>query len=272
MKLKLLFVPSFRVKFSQYPSETSELHQREISAESMENSAQFSTKRSLPGRAELYPDTQDISTYFLGLAERELKISNHDGQPPYEKASGLTRRFAIAHSPDAELSPGQRDNEVDEKAIDQALEHLASSVLSSDPSVASSWVTNSRLSKSCRTGSMAVDTTMDALNALYTLAPSLLDCDQESHVSDDAVPRNCVEVIASVRPSCWVKQLCEYEIDGEEVYIKTRVNWAFVKWLWTKVVEHYGIWIDEVVLRILCAVPLRGGGKVTANAYCHEAD
>lgn len=217
------------------------------------------------GRRKLFPDMPDTAAYFAEIARRDRKFEaiSTCKRAPNKRTAELTQRFAMAKSQDRESFFDKEYGTPEDKLIGEALEHLTSSVWKSDPSVASSYITRSRDDCMGVAGSIPIDPIMDALNTLNIVAPSLLAPRRGVRSSIRALTRGCVSLIAATRPACWYVEDCNFTIAGEEVRAKTKVDWPQVRRHWDLARKHDEIWIDEIVFRILCGVPLQGGRSIT---------
>lgn len=210
---------------------------------------------------DLYPGESDMSAYFYRLAEYDAGSDIASKTKPNQRAATFAQRFAEAYFP--RLSRFKSE----EIAVHETLERLTLSVLVSDPSVSSRFVTSSRLDAINVEGPDLVGSVLDALNALSVVAPSLLSCESNSRPVSNALDLEWLEYIARMRPRCWKTKL--YLVGGKEtgkgkekekekLYAKTEVDYAFVEELWQETLTKTEVRVDEIVFRILCAIPLRG--------------
>lgn len=221
------------------------------------------------------PPHSQTSTSDTYISDYLSKLAKFDGQSTIHRneserrAAKFVQRFVKVYCPsenDEFDDSDDSDDEAEKNAIYQALRNLIVSVTSSDPSATREYMPHyfslpSRFDK----GRMLLpaDPVIDALNKLHLVAPSLLSFKRGNRTTTDALPRELVRHIAHNRIECWKTA---YDRTAEDL-IKSSVNWWQVHNWWREIWRNDGIWIDETVFRILCAIPLRGGPRIAHEHY-----
>lgn len=208
--------------------------------------------------------TKRIAEYYTNQSNcaKVCDAQRPEDRAPDRLATVLAQRYAEANCPDPHVSicpPNYADKRC-EKALSHALWRLTVSVLTCDPLAGCQFVTRARWANRNTTGTQPVRMVVEALNNLYLVAPGLIASERSVHTNANAIAPDVVECIARMRPACW--KLKDFD---EDMLSKNGVNWSMVREIWERVFIERGTWINEVVFRILCAVPLRGGGSVTGN-------